>query len=119
MILLVLRIVWQVYPGVFTCLAFWAVALISGVHDDAPGRWVWLTGTACNALVTLANGGYMPVLGPEGKNAFSLWVSGGESHRLLWLADRFWGFSIGDFFIGAGLLIYFVSTLLKHPAPTP
>ena len=70
-------------------------------------------GIACNAAVTLANGGFMPVSahwrlkGP----ARSLWVQRQSGQRLLFLADnfgnRFVRFSVGDVLLAVGIAISF------------
>jgi hypothetical protein len=107
-ITLAARFIWQWKPNLWTCLLFWAVAIgfdILNIRRNPAVSWRYfaLLGVICNALVTLANGGFMPVLGKSG-SFISVWVKANTSHRLLFLADRFWGFSIGDFFILGALL---------------
>jgi hypothetical protein len=62
---------------------------------------VWV-GIGMNALVTLANDGRMPVLGKF--HPVSVWVVGTGRH-LLFLCDRFHGFSLGDFLIIGGIVL--------------
>ena len=105
------RILWQRRPGLAACAFFWGLAVVvlllawpSGLAQDTFGL-----GVACNASVTLINGGYMPVAthrklrGP----ARSLWVQKQSGQRLGFLADnfgnRFIRFSIGDVFMLAGI----------------
>ena len=108
-----LRLVWQIRPNLFTCALFWATSFWwaftrPSFHSDV-SDWFGNAGIAANALVTLANGGFMPVVGAKGR--FSLWVVSDRHHRLLWLADRYkvgpFVFSVGDFLIFAGLAIGF------------
>ena len=110
-----LRVAWQIWPGLLTCSVFWGACLVSDAFSLSAlsggmllSKILTTSGAGLNAVVTLANRGYMPVIGGS---HFSLWVTAkaGE-HRLLWLADRFWGFSIGDFAILSGLF----STLLTQ-----
>ncbi len=100
-------------PGLSTCALFWGLAaadlLLS--WSVGPSQLVLGAGIACNAAVTLANGGFMPVSarwkhkGP----ARSLWVQKQSGQRLLLLADnfgnRFVRFSVGDAFLAIGLSI--------------
>lgn len=107
--LLAARVLWQAYPGTSMCLLFWVMALA-----DEPLRWSemrqrrrWLYGLTVlgglgNAAATIANGGYMPVLGKT--EATSLWVPLTDASRLRWLCDIYAGASLGDIFIGLGLL---------------
>ena len=68
-------------------------------------------GIGCNAAVTLANGGFMPVSTHRKREgpARSLWVQRQSGQRLLLLADnfgnRFVRFSVGDVFLAIGLII--------------
>jgi hypothetical protein len=112
---LIFRILWQVWPNLGTCALFWAVALF--VHFRWPPKGVgigWRTfsviavpGILCNAAVTLANQGRMPVIGDA--SLISVWVKAGDNGHthLLFLCDRYnlGGVaiaSVGDFFIFAG-----------------
>jgi len=85
---LLARMLWQAYPGFWPCILFWVIAL-----TDEPLRWsemqfrrrFWygltFLGGLGNAAATLANGGYMPVLGET--QATSLWVPLAETSRLV------------------------------------
>src|SRR5439155_24432204 len=78
-----------------------------------PSQLLLGAGIACNAAVTLANGGFMPVsTNWKGKGpARSLWVQRQSGQRLLLLADnfgnRFVRFSVGDVFLAIGIVISF------------
>lgn len=114
-VLLGARLLWQRSPGLLTCGLFWAAAGVVIVLG-----WTWAasqgfltTGLLCNAAVTLANGGYMPVAshrrmaGP----ARSVWVQRADGQHLLFLADN-WGnrhirFSVGDTLLLAGIVMAF------------
>jgi len=114
-IALVLRFAyWQLSPSVISATIFWVFAIWGGVFwilgeiwDEKPGwvvgRSISLCGAICNAVVTIANNGFMPVESLE--DSYSLWVTATNQHHLLFLSDRFAGFSIGDFIIIGGLLV--------------
>ena len=107
------RVIWQRGPNVFTCALFWIAAsaiLVIG--------WTWTVyqlllaaGIACNALVTLANGGFMPVASHRKLSgpARSVWVQRENARHLLFLGDnwgnRFVRFSIGDTLLAAGIAL--------------
>ena len=80
------------------------------------GRWMWpgiiltLLAALSNKVTRIANGGYMPVLGLD--EAAGHWVPLTDSSRLPWLADRFWGASIGDFLVDAALLWFIIALLV-------
>src|SRR5437870_11904797 len=107
------RLLWRRMPGLGTCVLFWGIAAASLLLGSSVGPSLLLLGAgiACNAAVTLANGGFMPVptrwrrKGP----ARSLWVQRQSGQRLLSLADnfgnRFVRFSVGDVFLASGLII--------------
>lgn len=105
LIVIAARLVWQVYCDVPTAFLFWSLCLGFELYDGHTAPFL-LVGLAMNALVVLANDGYMPVIGGRGK-ATSVWKPAQATDRLLFLADRFplrlWIFtlilSIGDFFI--------------------
>ena len=116
MILLALaaRITWQVYPGIIWCSIFWAVILASNIIEFYAQRRKWnygsyfaaglaMIGVMMNATVTLANSGYMPVIN-ETEN-HSIWITTTDADNLLFLADKYVGFSLGDFFIGGGIFL--------------
>jgi hypothetical protein len=114
-VLLSARIIWQGRPNELTCGLFWGVAaavIVAGwTWDISQGFFV--AGVACNAAVTLANGGFMPVAshrrlaGP----ARSVWVQREDAKHLLFLGDN-WGnnhirFSVGDTLLLAGIVLTF------------
>ena len=102
-----------------TCALFWGIAAASLLLGSSVGPSLLLLGAgiACNAAVTLANGGFMPVSthwkrkGP----ARSLWVQRQGGQRLLFLADnfgnRFVRFSVGDVSLAIGLIVSFLPVL--------
>jgi len=115
------RVIWQVEPGLSTFLffiaVFWAILLLPKKRfSDPPPQWgskfldyssnlapaCVLVGILSNMTVILANGGYMPVVGDG--DSYSIWVTATNKHNLLFLADRFAGFSLGDFFLIGGLI---------------
>lgn len=109
---------WQTHAGIWPCLLFWVIALA-----DEPIRWpeihgrrrllygLALLGSAGNALATVANGGFMPV---AGKTDFtSVWAPLTDAARLRWLCDIYWGSSLGDMFILAGMLGLLANWLLE------
>ena len=55
-----------------------------------------------NAIVTLANGGFMPVGSAISNLGASLWVRSSGAHHLRWMGDNYFGFSLGDFLIIGG-----------------
>ena len=107
------RILWQRIPGLATCALFWALAVVFLAFAWPVGipMFVFAAGIACNASVTLANGGFMPVAahrkaaGP----ARSLWVQRHTGQRLLFLADNFGNrwirFSVGDVLLLGGIVL--------------
>jgi hypothetical protein len=109
------RILWQRRPGLATCALFWAfaVVLLFVAWPTGLAQYTFGLGIACNASVTLINGGYMPVAthrklrGP----ARSLWVQKESGQRLGFLADnfgnRFVRFSVGDVLLLAGIALSF------------
>lgn len=112
------RVLWQTYPGLGPCVLFWLIALV-----DEPIRWPemrwrrrWFYGLSClgslgNAAATLANGGYMPVLGKA--EPTSVWVPLTDESRLRWLCDIYGGASLGDGLILAGIVGLLVNWLLE------
>jgi hypothetical protein len=113
--LLAARLLWQKVPSLATCALFWGIALAVLVLGWPAGlpQYAFGLGILCNASVTLANGGFMPVaahrrlIGP----ARSLWVQRQSGQRLLFLADnfgnRFVRFSVGDVFLLIGISLSF------------
>lgn len=117
MLALPFRILWQYYPNIWCCCLFWFVA--TGVQfwgHPAKYQEVAIVGLLCNAVVTIANGGKMPVIGWGSGTVLSVWRPAQPGDRFLMLCDRFWGFSIGDFMIIAGMLLMFFHWLGVHYA---
>ena len=112
--LCITRTVWQFTPGFATallfCLTFWVVPLLFANEKQKQKQKtsglvgalvvVGLAGVVLNQVVVLTNGGFMPVVG-GGHAAHDVWVTATATsgHKLLWLADRFGGFSVGDFLV--------------------
>ncbi len=61
--LLASRILWQRRPGLAACALFWGLAVVVLLLAWPTGlaQYTFGLGVACNASVTLINGGYMPV----------------------------------------------------------
>jgi hypothetical protein len=112
-LLLAARLFWQRRPNFLTCALFWALALvlILTTWSTTVSQFFFLIGIALNAVVTLANGGFMPVAvrGRGRGQPRSLWVQQESGQRLLILADnfgnRFIRFSVGDAFLAVGLVL--------------
>jgi hypothetical protein len=111
--LLAARILWTRKPGLLTCGLFWGspLVLVTLGFEVVPSQFLLVGGLACNALVTLANGGYMPVRAQWRQRgpARSLWVQRTSGQHLLFLADNFGNrwirFSVGDVLIAAGIVL--------------
>ena len=103
MIALALRIVWQMYPCIWTCLLFWAAAIgMCFFGENKLHHYISMFGACLNAVVTIANGGFMPANNTG--IPISVWVPLQPHHHFQFLADILpYGFSIGDMFIIAGL----------------
>src|SRR5437773_9370826 len=114
-LLIAARMLWQRRPNQWTCGLFWGIALGSQIigWSFALSQIAITVGILSNAVVTLANGGFMPVAGHRRINprARSLWVQRAGSQHLLFLADNFGTsfirFSVGDVFILAGIILSF------------
>lgn len=112
-VLIAARIAWQMWPGIGLCVLFWAISLA-----DEPLRWRFIgprrrvcyglafLGGLGNMVATIANGGFMPVLGKEVPS--SLWVPLVETSSVAWLCDIYsigvGTASLGDLLIGGALL---------------
>lgn len=108
---------WGNYPSIVSASVFWTLATTYGVlfiitASNRFTRLGWIImriGGSLNMIVVLANGGFMPVVG--GESSKGLWVVATESHRLLFLADRFWGLSLGDLVLMGGLAVVVVAVI--------
>ena len=112
--LLLARLLWQRRPGLATCATFWGLAFVMIVllgWTGALSGYVSFLGIVCNAAVTLANGGFMPVNARRlfRPGARSLWVERQSGQQLLFLADNFGTnfirFSVGDVLLFSGVLL--------------
>jgi hypothetical protein len=114
--LLTVRVAWLAWPSTALGMAFWGALLLviagwaSFLGKRAiPRHCIYLAaaGALLNGMVTVANGGYMPVHGLEIDAEGAIWRSAEHGGNLLFLADRMsWGgASPGDFFLAAGIAI--------------
>lgn len=136
-IMLMCHGVWRLYPTLFTCGLAWSMSLIwvivflnqvTGLSERS-AVMCGSVGLLSNAIVTLANGGMMPVLMPStGSYEWSSagpWVPARTDHVFLILADRmdWFGLSVGDgFLIAAPLfagLIYVAGKVRATLTPAP
>lgn len=119
--MIMLRVIWEIQPGLLICILFWITSLYFTSTlfyylkmEGESTAWIVVSfiGQLCNASVTISNGGFMPV-----NNVIvtedSLWVAATNQHYLLFLADNYSGFSIGDFIIFSGFLIGLLTYLIK------
>jgi hypothetical protein len=103
----------QIHGGLRLNLAFW-LPMLAGLTIRAvlSQRRYWvrrglvLTGAYSNAIVILANGGYMPVSEPTIR-PYGVWVQLNASHHLILLADINHCSSVGDMLIVSGILMSF------------
>jgi hypothetical protein len=90
-----------------------AAALLLLEWQAGIAQYAFAAGILCNASVTLANGGFMPVASHRKMQgtARSVWVQKESGTRLTFLADnfgnRFMRFSIGDVLLLAGFFLSF------------
>ena len=117
------RGLWQLFPGVSTFamfeVVFWVTFFLPSKRVSGPmPRWfapLWpaavlavllaITGAMSNTICIFANGGFMPVVGGNYSADFSVWAHATGEHRFLLLADRYAGFSLGDFAIISCVLL--------------
>lgn len=130
-VMILFRVAWESYPSVFACVLFWLAATTFNatrlVHCRRPlqigGGVVLWAGGLSNALVTIANGGHMPVVAYAGMSphkAGIVWVSALPTHYLLPFCDCLHGFSIGDVTMGVGIvatLVSWAASKLARSAP--
>lgn len=113
MLIILARIIWQIYPNLWCCIGFWAVVLwLNRPKKKSLHTLLVFVGAACNAVATIENGGKMPVLGKYG-SPVSVWRAARPGDHALILCDRFGGFSIGDVLIGAAFILGIVLWLWK------
>lgn len=92
------RIVWSYGTGLFPCCLFWATMLAFNLIFR---QFFMLPGFLCNAAATIANGGFMP--SNTDLVHTGLYVALSPDSNLPFLCDIFWGCSLGDFLLFAGL----------------
>lgn len=95
---------------IFVAMAIW---IHSRIKTSSRWRgWGWLicwSGVCSNITVVLANGGFMPCLNRI--YYFGIWSPMTTQTIYPFLGDRFWGASIGDFMIGAGVVVILVEPM--------
>jgi len=121
-LLITFVLLWRIHGGVLLACAMWVLAFLymlrlpSRLKGLAVAWHAVLLGMLCNALVTVANGGLMPVQGlpPGFKPLFPTWIPAGSEHSLVILADQqaLFYFSIGDVFIISGALLWWLGPWL-------
>lgn len=113
---------WRTQGGLLLAAAMWVLAFLFLQRlpprlKGLPVAWLAvLLGMLCNALVTVANDGFMPVTGlPSGfRPLFPSWVPARPANHLVVLGDQhsLFYFSIGDVLIISGALLWVVGPLL-------
>jgi hypothetical protein len=106
---LILSVLWKAHPDIAICALFW-LSIVWMTHSmklvSRPAGFLILLGAVSNAVVTVFNGGVMPVVGmPRSFSPlFPVWQRAHASHGLLLLADHasLHYFSMGDLFLIAG-----------------
>jgi len=117
-------ILWHIYTNLPICYLFWG-SIFTFFSLDVVIRiqrqenivtivavFIFLLGATLNATVILANGGFMPVV-DETAETFNIWVVATDKHNLLFLADRFAGFSLGDFIILSSIALRFCNWIVR------
>lgn len=89
---------WTEYPSILPCLVFWMLMLPLFAHPKTPlsARALGILGVCLNAIATISNNGYMPVVG--GRSYSSIWVPWTDEQQMFWLVDHMtlFGGSVGD-----------------------
>ena len=123
-VLIAVLVLWRTRGGVLFACAMWVAAFL--FMRAMPRRLksltvAWLAilfGMLCNATVTVANDGFMPVSGfpSRFKPLFPIWTPARPANHLLVLADQhsLLYYSIGDIFIISGALLWFVGPWLSR-----
>jgi hypothetical protein len=120
--LVTLLLLWRTHGGLLLASAMWVVAFLymrrlpPGLKG-LPVAWLAvLLGMLCNAMVSVANDGFMPVTGlPTGfKPLFPTWIAARPANHLVVLGDQhsLFYFSIGDVLIMSGALLWCVGPWL-------
>jgi hypothetical protein len=105
--------IWKATANLAFCYLFWITTLAWAVryivHAKAIGGLLIVLGITSNALVTLWNEGVMPSVGVPStfQPASPIWNVSGKGQWLA-LGDQaaLYGFSVGDIFLIAGLLLF-------------
>jgi hypothetical protein len=115
---LLLSVLWKVHPDVELCALFWLSTVwmtYSMKLVSRPAGLLILLGAVSNAVVTVLNGGVMPVVGmPHSLSPlFPVWQRAHASNGLLLLADNaaLHYFSMGDLFLIAGTSMLMLATV--------
>jgi len=120
--LIALLFLWRTQGGLVFACAMWVLAFLYMLRlpprlKGLPVAWLAvLLGMLCNALVTVANDGFMPVKGlpSDFKPLLPTWVPAQSANHLVVLADQrtLFYFSIGDVLIISGALLWCVGPWL-------
>jgi hypothetical protein len=121
-LLIALLLLWRMHGGLLLACAMWVLAFLYMRRlpprlKGLPVAWLAvLFGMFCNAIVTVANGGFMPVNGlPSGyEPLLPTWVPARSANYFVFLADQhsLFYFSIGDVLILSGTLLWFLGPWL-------
>lgn len=119
LVMLAMRCVWMLRPGMLTCVLFWIAAFIWVLcnlrirHGREVLPWIGMAaGFASNCVVTLANAGFMPVAVEYHPTGGSLWRAADVHSRLLALSDCHAGASsVGDWLIYSSALLSVALTI--------
>ncbi|MGA7925820.1 MAG: hypothetical protein WCA20_07475 [Candidatus Sulfotelmatobacter sp.] len=119
--LILASVLWRSHGGLALSCTMWILAFL--YMGSLPSRLkthvvAWFSvflGLLCNAAVTIANGGFMPVAGlpPSFRPWLPSWCPEIPVHHLLVLADQrsLDYFSVGDVLIISGILLWGVGWL--------
>ena len=123
LVLIALFVLWRTQGGLVFACAMWVAAfffmrvLPARLKKLTIGWLAVLFGMVCNATVTVANDGFMPVTGlPSGfKPLFPIWIPARSAAHLVVLADQhsLSYCSMGDLFIISGVLLWCVGPWLS------
>jgi hypothetical protein len=100
LVAMVFRALWENYPGILFCCAFWATMVL---WNALLRQWLFFPGALSNAAATIANGGFMPSGGDNPHTG--VYIALTADSNLPYLCDRFAGASIGDFLLLAAILV--------------
>jgi hypothetical protein len=121
-LLITLLLLWRTQGGLLLACAMWVLAFLYMRRlpprlKGVPIAWLAvLVGMLCNAIVTVANDGFMPVQGLPShfKPLFPTWIPARPANHLVALGDQHYlfYFSIGDVLIISGALLWCVGPWL-------